>query len=61
MPPVSPGLDGQILGVNPDPYCKHCQGTGYRVKKSGKVKRCKCIKEQLKKLKKLYDLSSDSL
>ena len=44
-------------GFNPMPYCHKCGGTGYRMKK-GKNKRCKCIKEQAKRMGRRYDFSS---
>ena len=47
-------------GFNPMPYCPKCGGTGYRMKK-GRSKRCKCIKEQAKRIERRYDFtSSDS-
>jgi hypothetical protein len=45
-------------GVNPNPYCMKCRGSGYRVKRNGKTKRCKCIKEQEKRMGRAYGFSS---
>ena len=44
-------------GFNPNPYCPRCGGTGYRMKR-GRNKRCKCIKEQAKRMGRRYDFSS---
>ena len=44
-------------GFNPVAYCPKCGGTGYRMKK-GRNKRCKCIKEQAKRMGRRYDFSS---
>ena len=49
---------GGFNGINPNPYCMRCRGSGYRVKRNGKTKRCKCIKEQEKRMGKAYGYSS---
>ena len=49
---------GGFSGVNPNPYCMKCRGSGYRVKRNGKTKRCKCIKEQEKRMGRAYGFSS---
>ena len=49
---------GGFGGVNPNPYCMKCRGSGYRVKRNGKTKRCKCIKEQEKRMGRAYGFSS---
>ena len=46
-------------GFNPVAYCQRCGGTGYRMKK-GRSKRCKCIKEQAKRMGRRHDFSSSS-
>ena len=46
-------------GFSPVQYCPKCRGTGYRMKK-GKTKRCKCIKEQAKRMGRRRDFSSSS-
>ena len=57
MPPSGGyGMPG-FGGFNPVPYCPKCGGTGYRYKK-GRSKRCKCIKEQAKRMGRRYDFSS---
>ena len=48
-------------GFAPNSYCMKCGGSGYRVKKNGKTKKCKCIKDQEKRMGKYYgNSSSDS-
>ena len=49
---------GGFNGINPNPYCMKCRGSGYRVKRNGKTKRCKCIKEQEKRMGRAYGFSS---
>ena len=49
---------GGFNGMNPNPYCMMCRGSGYRVKKNGKTKTCKCIKEQKKAMGRAYGYSS---
>ena len=46
-------------GFNPMAGCPRCGGTGYRWKK-GRNKRCKCIKEQAKRMGRRRDFSSSS-
>ena len=46
-------------GFSPVQYCPRCGGTGYRMKK-GRTKRCKCIKEQAKRMGRRRDFSSSS-
>ena len=46
-------------GYNPVVGCPKCGGTGYRWKK-GRNKRCKCIKEQAKRMGRRRDFSSSS-
>ena len=63
QPPIMPPSGGYGMpmqgfgGFNPVPYCPKCGGTGYRMKK-GRSKRCKCIKEQAKRMGRRYDFSS---
>ena len=57
MPPQGGfGMQG-FGGFNPMPFCHKCGGTGYRFKK-GRNKRCKCIKEQAKRMGRRFDFSS---
>ena len=49
---------GGFNGMNPNPHCMMCGGSGYRVKRSGKTKRCKCIKQQCKAMGRAYGYSS---
>lgn len=51
---------GGVPGLNPNPYCQYCRGTGTRIKSNGKVKRCKCIKEAAKRMGQYSGFSSDS-
>ena len=51
-------FQGGYQGMAPNTYCMKCQGTGYRVSKKGKTKKCKCIKEQEKRMGKYYGYSS---
>ncbi len=51
-------FQGGFNGMNPNPYCMMCRGSGYRVKRNGKTKRCKCIKEQEKRMGKAFGYSS---
>ena len=53
-----PGYPSGGYGMAPSTYCMRCQGTGYRVSKKGKTKKCKCIKEQEKRMGKYYGYSS---
>ena len=46
-------------GFSPVSYCQRCGGTGYRWKK-GRNKRCKCIKDQAKRMGRRRDFSSSS-
>ena len=46
-------------GFSPIAHCPRCGGTGYRWKK-GRNKRCKCIKEQAKRMGRRRDFSSSS-
>ena len=46
-------------GFNQIAHCPRCGGTGYRWKK-GRNKRCKCIKEQAKRMGRRRDFSSSS-
>ncbi len=50
---------GGVPGLNPNPYCQFCRGTGTRIKRNGKTKKCKCIKEAAKRMGQ-YGFSSDS-
>ena len=57
-----PGFGGPMQGFggfSPVAYCPRCGGTGYRMKK-GRTKRCKCIKEQAKRMGRRRDFSSSS-
>ena len=45
-PPSQTNLNNNIF---PDPNCKKCNGTGYRLK-HGENKKCKCIKKKEKEL-----------
>ena len=48
-------------GIVPNVYCQKCGGSGYRIKKNGQTKKCKCIKEQEKRMGKYFgNFSSDS-
>ena len=52
--PYQPGFGG----VAPNAYCMRCQGSGYRMSRKGKTKKCKCIKEQEKRMGKYMGYSS---
>ena len=57
-----PGFGGPMAGFggfSPVAYCPRCGGTGYRMKK-GRTKRCKCIKEQAKRMGRRCDFSISS-
>ena len=65
MPPqrqaFGPPMQGGFGGIGPNSYCMKCGGSGYRVNKKGKTKKCKCIKQQEKRMGKYYGYdSSDS-
>ena len=49
---------GGFNEISPNSYCMKCQGSGYRVKRSGKTKRCKCIKQQEKMMGRAFGYSS---
>ena len=51
-----PPMQGGYGGIGS--YCNKCGGTGYRIKKNGMTKQCKCIKKQEKKMGKYYGYSS---
>ena len=53
-----PPMPGGFGGMAPNAYCMRCGGTGYRVSRKGKSKKCKCIKEQEKRMGKYYGYSS---
>ena len=54
-------FQGGFGGLSPNAYCPHCRGSGYRMKRNGKTKKCKCIKQQEKMMGKYYgNSSSDS-
>ena len=53
--PYQGGLGG---GIAPMYNCMKCGGSGYRISRKGKTKKCKCIKQQEKRLGKCYGYSS---
>ena len=53
-----PPMHGGFGGIAPNAYCMRCGGSGYRVNRKGKSKKCKCIKEQEKRMGKYYGHSS---
>ena len=56
-----PPMQGGFGGMAPNRLCMRCEGSGFRVSKKGKTKKCKCIKEQEKRMGKYYGYgSSDS-
>ena len=65
IPPAQPyGQMGQMgynqfQGAVPN-YggCMKCGGSGYRISRKGKTKKCKCIKEQEKRMGNYYGYSS---
>ena len=56
VPPMSQYPQANPYGQYPNQYpggavpgltgCMRCNGTGYRMSKKGKIKRCKCMKYQ---------------
>ena len=53
-----PPIQGGLGGIGPNSYCMKCGGSGYRVSRKGKTKKCKCIKQQEKRMGKYYGYSS---
>ena len=49
---------GGLGGMAPNLNCMYCRGSGYRMSRKGKTKKCKCIKQQEKMMGKYYGYSS---
>ena len=48
-------MQGGFGGMGP---CMRCGGSGFRVSRKGKTKKCKCVKEQEKRMGNYYGYSS---